>query len=400
MRRYLEDAIRTDLKTKIVLLSGPRQVGKTTLSKQLTPSYAYVSYDSAGDRKIIKREEWPRDREIVIFDELHKMKGWKSWIKGVYDTEGVPPGLLLTGSARLDVCKRGGDSLAGRYFSYRLHPLSVKEICANLRETPEEALDNLILYGGFPEPYLRKSETYAKRWRRTHLDTIIRQDLLDLKKVREIRSIEILTELLRSRVGAPTSYSSLAGDLQVSVHTVKHWLQILENLCVIFPVRPYHKNIPRSILKESKYYLYDAGAVEGDLGAKLENVVALALMRELHLMEDTTGNRGALFYLRDKEKNEVDFLIAVNGKPSFMVEVKVGDDNFSKPLLRFHGFLKETKAFQVVYGLRRPKSVRGAAITMMPAHEFLRTLDPAEWGRVCAPGRILPTDPAARGGNA
>jgi uncharacterized protein len=371
MQRYIEDTIRDDLKTKIVLLSGPRQVGKTTLSRQLTSSHVYLNYDSTNDRKIIKHEEWSRDAELVIFDELHKMKGWKAWIKGIYDTEGIPPGLLLAGSARLDTYKKGGDSLAGRFFSYRLHPLTVKEICHYLNEPPKQALDNLIRFGGFPEPYLKKNETSTKRWRRTHLDTIIRQDLLDLEKVREIRSIEILTDLLRSRVGSPTSYSSLAEDLQVSIHTVKHWLQILENLCVIFPVRPYHKNIARSILKEAKYYLYDAGAVEGDFGAKLENVVALALIRDLHLTEDTTGKRCELFYLRDKDKNEVDFLTIVDGKPVLMVEVKAGDDNFSRSLRRFHGFLSETKAVQLVYELRQPKSVRGTHMTMLPAHEFL-----------------------------
>ncbi len=376
MHRYLEDAIKADLKSKIVLLSGPRQVGKTTMSRQLTSSYTYLNYDSTNDRKIIKRGDWARDRELVLFDELHKMKGWKAWIKGTYDTEGIHPGILVTGSARLDTYKKGGDSLAGRFFAYRLHPLTVEEICNHLVETPEDALDGLIRFGGFPEPYLKKDEAFSKRWRRTHIDTIIRQDLLDLEKVREIKSIEILTDLLRTRIGSPTSYSSLAEDLQVSIHTVKHWLQILENLCVIFPVRPYHRSIARSILKEAKYYLYDVGAVEGDFGAKLENVVALALLREHHLIEDTTGKRCDLFYLRDKEKNEVDFLTVVDGKPDLMVEVKAADDNFSKSLRRFHGFLPGTKAVQLVYGLRQPKSVRGADIIMLSAHEFLAKLKP------------------------
>lgn len=369
MRRYLESYIKKDLKEKIVLLSGPRQVGKTTLSQQLVSSYAYLNYDSTADRKIIKKEEWPRGVELVIFDELHKMKNWKSWIKGIYDTEGIPPALLVTGSARLETYRKGGDSLAGRYFSYRLHPLTVKEICYFLKEAPKNTLDNLIKFGGFPEPYLKGDEAFAKRWRRTHVDTIIREDLLDLEKVRDIKSIEILIDLLRARVGSPTSYSSLANDLQVSVHTIKHWLQILENLCVIFPVRPYHKNIARSLLKEAKYYLYDTSAVDGDFGAKLENVVALALLRELHLLEDTTGSKVSLHYLRDKDKNEVDFLTLIDDRPSFMIEVKVSDDNFSKSLYQFHNFLKNAKPIQLVYALKRKKSTK--RMDMLPVHEFL-----------------------------
>ncbi len=372
MKRYLEESICKDLKEKIVLLSGPRQVGKTTLSKQLTTSDVYLNYDAVSDRRIIHAQEWDRDIELVIFDELHKMKKWKSWIKGIYDTEGISPSLLVTGSARLDTFRKGGESLAGRFFSYRLHPLTVKEICSSLGEKSEAALDKIIKLGGFPEPYLKGSESFAKRFRRIHTDTIIREDLLDLERVRDIKAIEILIDLLRTRVGSTTSFTSLANDLQVSIHTVKHWLQILENLYIIFPVRPYHKNIARSLLKESKYYLYDTGAVEGDPGAKLENTVACAMIRELHLIEDTTGSRVALHYLRDKEKHEVDFLPVVDNKPLCMVEVKMRDENFSPSLFRFYRKLKNVKPFQIVHKLKRKKSKDG--VRMLPAHEFLRDL--------------------------
>jgi predicted AAA+ superfamily ATPase len=372
MKRYLETSIIQDLNEKIVFLSGPRQVGKTTLARQLIPSFEYLNYDSNSDRKIIKAEEWTRDVNLVVFDELHKMKNWKSWIKGIYDTERHSPSILVTGSARLDVYRKGGDSLAGRFFSYRLHPLTLKEICEYTREESRTALQKLIKLGGFPEPFLKNSESYAKRWRRTHVDTIIREDLLDIEKVRDIKSIEILIDLLRSRIGSTISYSSLANDLQVSSHTIKHWLQILENLYVIFPVRPFHKNIARSILKESKYYLYDTGAVEGDIGAKLENIVACALMRELHFVEDTTGSRVALHYLRDKEKHEVDFLLLIDNKAVKMVEVKTSDDEFSPSLFRFHNYLKDTELVQTVYELKHKKSKDKAV--MLPVHEFLSNL--------------------------
>jgi len=373
MERYLNSYIKNDLKEKIILLSGPRQVGKTTISKNLKSSFTYLNYDSASDRKIISKGEWQRDVELIIFDELHKKKGWKSWIKGVYDTEGLKPEILVTGSARLEVSKKAGDSLAGRFFSYRLHPLTVKENCGFLNEDPKQSLDNLIRFGGFPEPYLKGNETFAKRWRRSHIDTIIREDLLDIERVRDIKSIEILIDLLRARVGSQTSYSALANDLQVSIPTVKHWLQILENLYVIFPVRPYHRNITRSLLKEPKYYFYDTGAIEGDISAKVENVVALALLRELHFVEDTTGSKVALHYLRDKDKNEVDFLTLIDNKPSLMVEVKVSDDEFSKSLYKFHNYLPDVKPVQLVYKLKKKKST--PRMKMLPVHEFLATIE-------------------------
>lgn len=370
MERYLEKHILDDLKSKIVLLSGPRQVGKTTLSKRLTPASLYLNYDASADRSVIHSQEWDRSVELVIFDELHKMKRWKSWIKGVYDTEGISPALLVTGSARLDTYRKGGDSLAGRFFQYRLHPLTVKEICRYLREPSESALEKILKTGGFPEPYLKGTETFAKRFRRIHTDTIIREDLLDLERVRDIKSIEILIDLLRTRIGSTVSYTSLANDLQVSIHTVKKWLQILENLYVIFPVRPYHKNITRSLLKESKYYLYDTGAVEGDIGAKLENTVACALLRELHFIEDATGARVALHFLRDKEKHEVDFLPVIDNRPICLIEVKSGDDHFSPALFLFQKKLPDIKLFQIVHRLTHKKS-KGEA-RMLPAHEFLR----------------------------
>jgi predicted AAA+ superfamily ATPase len=262
--------------------------------------------------------------------------------------------------------------MAGRFFSYRLHPISVREACEYLQEKPEDAVQDLLRLGGFPEPYLGKDEEAARRWRRTHVDTIIRQDLLDLEKVRDLKSIEILIDLVRARVGTPTSMRSLAGDLQVSPLTVRHWLQILEQLCVVFPVRPFHRNIARSLLKEPKFYFYDVGDVRDDLGARLENLVAASLLRELDLVEDTTGKKTALHYLRDKEKREVDFLAVVDGQPVLMVEVKTGSDSFEKSIFRFRDYLPGVRAVQVVLGLKKAKSSGG--VEMIAAPEFLANL--------------------------
>jgi len=373
MRRYLEAPIKRDLKKKIVLVSGPRQVGKTTFSRQISESYVYFNFDSGADREMIRKLEWDRKTALVIFDELHKMKNWKSWLKGVFDTEGIPPAILVTGSARLDLYRKGGDSMAGRFFSYRLHPLSVREICEYLQEKPEDAVHQLLRLGGFPEPYLGKDEDAARRWRRTHIDTIIRQDLLDLERVRDLKSIEILIDLLRTRVGNPTSLNSLAEDLRVSPHTVGHWLQILEQLCVVFPVRPFHRNIARSLLKEPKYFFYDVGDVNDDLGARLENLVAAALLRELHWIEDTTGRKVSLCYLRDKEKREVDFLVIIDGRPVLMVEAKAGDDSFEKSLFHFRRYLRGVRTVQAVLGLKRVRNSGG--VEMIAVHEFLEKLE-------------------------
>ncbi len=371
MKRYLETFVLKDLKSKAVLLSGPRQVGKTTLSKQLGLDYTYLNFDVSEDREIISKKEWDREKELVVFDELHKMKNWKSWIKGVYDKEGVSPALLVTGSARMDTFKKGGESLAGRHFYYRLHPVDVAEASAFMDS--KEALGNIMKFGGFPEPFLKGSEIFAKRWRRQHTDIIIRQDLLDLEKVREIKGVEILVELLKNQVGSTVSYSSLAGDLQVSVPTVKFWLEILEKLFVIFPVRPYSKNIARAILKEPKYYFYDTGAVENSEAASLENAVACALIKKLHFLEDTQGCKTSLHFIKDKDKREVDFLTVVDKLPSQMIEVKLNDDNFSKNIFHFGSFFDESvKKYQIVLNLKTSKMKE--EVRMIEAHQFLKDL--------------------------
>jgi uncharacterized protein len=375
VKRSQQSRIVSDLKKKIVLLAGPRQSGKTTLSKQLGLTYAYLNFDSSEDRRLLTAKEWDREAQVVIFDELHKMRKWKSWLKGVYDTEGITPGLLVTGSARLEGFRKGGDSLAGRHFLHRLHPFTVREVRGEV--SPAVALDRILSVGGFPEPFLAADPALARRWRRGHLDAILREDLLDLERVRDIRAMEILVDLLRVRVSSTVSLSSLAGDLQTSVHTVKHWLQILENLYVIFPVRPYHKNIARSLLKESKYYFYDTGAVADagvEPGAVFENAVACALHRETHLAEDVQGHRTSLCFLRDKEKREVDFLVVINQKPKLLVEAKLSDDTFAKSLTHFLRFLPGATAVQIVRTLSRSKSNPERTLRMVSAAEYLAQL--------------------------
>ncbi|WP_291348715.1 ATP-binding protein [Desulfobacula sp.] len=339
MKRYLEKYIQEDLDKKIILLTGPRQTGKTTLSKMLNPDYDYFNFDNPDDRLGLQERSWDRSKKIVIFDELHKLKNWKSWLKGVYDTEGIPPSILVTGSAKLDTYRKVGDSLAGRFFQFRLHPLDLKEINNFLNPDNLEAeLDKLLISGGFPEPFLNGTTRFYNRWKKSHLDIILKQDIIDLENVQQIIQIETLIQLLKHRVGSPISYASLSQDLQCSDKTVKRWLTILENMYIIFKVPPFHKNIARAIQKAPKFYFYDTGQVMGDQGIKLENTVACAIQKEIHFREDCFGETKKLFYLKNKDKKEIDFCTTSDDDPVLMVEVKWKDNNLSSNFEVFRKF--------------------------------------------------------------
>ena len=353
MKRYLEDYILSDLPKKIVLLSGPRQTGKTTLSKGLYTSFDYYNYDVDTDRFRLQQKAWDRAQQLVIFDELYKMKLWKRWLKGVYDTEKNPPYLLVTGSARLNTFRKVGDSLAGRYFSYRLHPIDLKEAHHYFSDDDEANFAKLVSCGGFPEPFFQNDTTYYQRWARSHIDVILRQDLIDMFAVRDIRAIETLVLLLKQRVGSCVSYANLARDLERDANTVKRWLEILEELYIIFRVIPYSKNISRSLLKEPKYYFYDIAQTQQENGARLENLVASALLKELHFIEDTTGAVTNLHYLRTKEGKELDFLICINNIPKCLIEVKSSDEKPSAAFNYFMRYFPNIKAIQLVKNLPR-----------------------------------------------
>ena len=350
--RYISENVREDLLDKFIFLAGPRQVGKTTFAKNLYETHEYFNYDIPSDRLLIEEMSWKRDTNLVILDELHKLKNWKLFLKGIYDKEKTKPPVLVTGSARLEFARKVGDSMAGRFFQYRLHPFDLKEL-AN-QGKPEEIMSGLLQLGGFPEPFTKGKETFYRKWRRSHLDIILRHDLIDLESLRDITSIETMLELLRHRIGSPVSYASIARDLQKSPATIKHWFEILENLYVVFHVSPYNKNIARSILKEPKFYFYDLAITEGE-GARLENLVACSLQKELHLVEDIFGLRTGLHYLRTKEGKELDFLITIEEKPILIIEVKVADDNPSPHFSTFNKYFPQIPKLQLVQTLLREK---------------------------------------------
>jgi len=356
-RSYLP-SVGEYLDTKVVLLMGPRQCGKTTLSKMLTNDFEYLNFDSETHRKVIRERSWDRGRQLLIFDELHKMRNWKRWLKGLYDTEGLKPQIIVTGSAKLDTFKRVGDSMAGRYFQYRIHPLDVRELSQVSPEISlDEQIERLLAYSGFPEPFLKNQTRFYNLWKKTHLDIILKQDLLFQENVRDLRSIEILIELLQERVGSPVSYSSLAEDLQCSDKTVKRWLSILEAMYIVFKITPFHKNIARSVLKQPKYYFYDLARVKSGEGAKIENLVAHSLLKECHFRQDVLGEDWNLSYLAKKGGKEIDFAILRDGKINFAVEVKSSDFSASASFQEFQRDLpRAVGKIQLVKDLQREKT--------------------------------------------
>ncbi|MBW2736636.1 MAG: ATP-binding protein [Deltaproteobacteria bacterium] len=384
MLRAQQALLERDLHKKMVLLTGPRQVGKTHLAMAIAadqPSAAasgkdassarqqtvYLNYDNFEDRAIITKMAWLPDTSLLVLDELHKMPGWKNYLKGLYDTKPVSLQILVTGSARLETFRHSGDSLAGRFFRHRLHPLSMAEIPA----ADGRVLDRLMERGGFPEPYLADSLDDANRWRLHYVDGLIRTDILDFEKVHDFKAMQTTLQLLRRRVGSPLSFSSLARDVGCAPNTIKRYVEVLEALFIVFRVTPFHRNIARSLLKEPKLYFYDTGMVLGDDGIRFENLVATALLKHLHAVEDTKGIATSLCVLRTKEKREVDFVLVEDEVPVSMIEVKLSDSEVSASLRYFHQRYG-IPAIQLVKNLRQER-LEGE-IALRRAESFLTGL--------------------------
>lgn len=376
MKRYLSEYIKNDDESKMILLSGPRQCGKTTLSKNIFSSFDYFNYDSEDDRASIKNKHWRRDVQAILLDEIHKMPSWKEWLKGVYDTEKSPPRLFVTGSAKLETFRKVGDSLAGRYFHYHLYPLDIQELVKNNNMSAEEAFSSLMRFSGFPEPLLKGNDRFFRRWQKTHLDIILRQDFLDLFSVQSIKKIEILTSLIKSCVGSSVSYASLARDLASSPPSVKQWIDHLQSVYAIFAIYPYHKNIGRSLLKEPKLYFFDITRAK-DEGSRLENLVALTMLKHLHKYQDIEGHSTSLHYMRTKDGVEIDFVLCVDEDPILCIEVKSSDDKPSKSFSYIKRFI-DIPSVQLVLNLKRqfetPEGVK--VLGLIP---FLETFNIKDW---------------------
>lgn len=338
MNRYLSDRIRQDLRNKMVVLTGARQVGKTTLSQQLLSEHSgsqYLNFDVAAHRSVIQSHRWRQSAPLLVFDEIHKMRNWKAWLKGVWDGRAPLQQILVTGSARMDTFRQSGDSLAGRYFRLRLHPLSVREWSEQTQVNPHQALSHLLARGGFPEPALADNDTDAQRWRTEYFSGLVREDILEFSRLHEVHAMRLFAEMLRSRVGSPLSLASMARDLNIAPATLAKYLDILEALFIVFVVRPWHRNIARATLKAPKVYFYDTAMVLGDDGLRFENLVACHLLKNVQWQQDTQGKDVDLHYVRTKDDAEVDFAISQESTLTHLVECKLSDTRPHRALQRF-----------------------------------------------------------------
>ncbi len=348
MKRYLESLIEKTPQSKIILLSGPRQVGKTTCVRNLFPDSIYLNWDNLDHRSTILGRSWSREQPCVIFDELHKMPRWKGWLKGIYDVEGHQQRYIVTGSAQLNTFKKVGDSLAGRFFGFTLHPVDLSEASHHFSSEVSGSLQQRLLnVGGFPEPFLLGEESFYKMWRKSHLDIVLRQDLIDLQSVQQIAKIEMLIEHLRVSVGSPISFKAISEDLQVSDHTVKSWVQLLESLYIIFRIVPFTKNIKRAVLKSPKIYFFDIPLANRG-GARFENLIACALKKQIDYRNESGHGEYELRYLRNRDSKEIDFLILHEKKPLMMIEAKTSDTAPAKHFKSFGNSMPGVAAVQLI----------------------------------------------------
>jgi predicted AAA+ superfamily ATPase len=346
--RYLHDQIVKDLGRKMVFVAGPRQCGKTTLARQLVKMLdgAYLNWDVPDDRELILKRRFETGKDLIAFDEIHKYRRWRDLLKGIYDKRGKPHGdlgILVTGSAKLDFYRRGGDSLQGRYHLLRMHPLSVAELGGD----SSEALAGLLRWGGFPEPYFSRSDREARRWSREYRGRLVREELLSLEKVSEVSLIEEMMVRLPDLVGSPLSLNNLREELGVAHATVARWLEILENVYAIFRLTPFGAPRIRAVKKERKHYHFDWTLIE-EPGLRFENLMACHLLKWCDWIEDTEGHSMELRYFKDNEKREVDFVVVKDRRPVLLVEAKLQDQNVSPALRYLKRKFPQARAVQVL----------------------------------------------------
>lgn len=386
----------------MVFLAGPRQTGKTTLAHLISNSFTnrfYFNWDIVEHRTrllknpaffeaMVRKDDSP---PLVILDEIHKYKLWKNYLKGMYDEFQGKYQFLVSGSGRLDIYQKGGDSLAGRYLLFHLWPFTIAEIGKHTL-TIEEFLKNplkismqgsdelkekwnqLFTCSGFPEPFLANRVTNYRRWSNTYSNQLIREDIRDLTGIKSVGDLETLYLLLPSKVGSPLSITSLAQDLRVSYNSVRSWLAAFERFFLTFSIPSWTKRISRAIQKERKVYLWDAPRIEEE-SARFENLVALELWRAVTIWTDRGYGLFSLHFIKNKEKQEVDFLIAQGRKPFLLVEAKLSDFEPSSALKKFQSSLN-IPAVMVVSdadGFLRFSNA-GQHILVAPAYQWLSQL--------------------------
>lgn len=372
--RYISQFIKETIKKRAVFIGGPRQVGKTTLalsflgSKAGTKHRGYLNWDHAPSAEKIRKTELPPGEPFLVLDELHKFKTWKRWIKGVIDVEKDARKIIVTGSARLDLYQKGGDSLFGRYRYVRLHPFSLNELQS---QKPKMGLEELFTFGGFPEPLFSKSRKELKLWQKERLRRIIREDVRDTQLIQNISGIEMLAEALPERVGSPLSIQNLSEDIQVDHKTIKRWIAVLESMYFCYRLPPFGAKKIRAVKKEQKLYLWDWSVIEEE-GARWENLVASQLLKFCHWLEDSEGETMELRYLRDIDKREVDFVVIKNKKPIFAVECKTGEKAIS-PSIHYYAERTDIPLFYQVH--RGNKNFQSGKVRVLPFEMFCKELN-------------------------
>lgn len=365
--RSLVSHIKTDLKSKMVFIGGPRQVGKTTLAKSfIKKEEQYLNWDFLEDRAVIKKHHLNTNHDLLVLDEIHKYIRWRTLVKGLFDKFKDKISIIVTGSARLDHFRKGGDSLQGRYHYYRLHPFSLTEI--DPKQKRRTTLE-LLQFGGFPEPFLEKDERNHRRWQRERVSKVIYADLRDLENVKELSLLELLVDSLPEKVGSTLSINSIKEDLEVSPNTVSRWLEILERIYYCYRIAPFGSPKIRAIKKANKLYLWDWSEVEPP-GPRFENMVAGHLLKYCHYKEDIEGYKMELRFLRDSDGREIDFVILQNKKPLFAVECKTGEKDLSKHIPYFLERTKISKFYQVHLGSKNYQTDKN--IHVLPFEEFCR----------------------------
>ena len=352
---------------QMAFVSGPRQVGKTTTCRRHTD--AYCNWDNLDDREFVLTgpanlaarfgaNRLSETIPVALFDELHKFPRWKPFLKGIYDTYGERLRIIVTGSSRMDIYRRGGDSLMGRYFSYRMHPFSVAETVSCELPNPERVVrppgaiattdfEALWMHGGYPEPFLKRDSRFSRRWQSLRLKQLVREEVRDLTQVQQLDQMEMLVRRLAHGSARQLVYSNLAREVRVSVDTIRRWIAALCDFHLGFLVRPWFRNISRSLRKEPKWYLRDWANIE-DVGDKAETFGACHLLKAVEGWNDMGLGRFDLGYLRDKEKREIDFLVTRDGKPWFLAEVKYREESLSRTLKYYQDQVNAPFAFQVV----------------------------------------------------
>ena len=342
MKRYLESSVSEDLDRKMVFIGGPLQVGKTSLSSNVAPKeHRYLNWDDFEDREFILRQKTPVE-PFVIFDEIHKFREWRNYVKGLYDKNFDTKKVLVTGSARLDYYRYSGDSLQGRYHYYRLHPLTVGELGIQ----SQSDFESLLTLGGFPEPFLSQSKRQADRWTREFRSRVVNEEIRSLELSQKLSSMEFLLLRLPELVGSPLSINSLRKILNCAHTTVAKWLDIFERMYLIYRLSPFGSSRLRAVKKEQKHYHYNWADVQ-DEGARFENLVASHILKWVHYQQDYEGREIDLAYFRDIDSREVDFIITENKQPICAIECKLRYREVSRNLKYFKSKFPETDAIQV-----------------------------------------------------